>query len=29
MHDRIITKKTRRGQILKIVGEHYLREDLS
>lgn len=29
MHDRIFTKKTRRGQILKIVREHYLRDDLS
>lgn len=28
MHDRIFTKKTRRGQILKIVREHYLRDDL-
>jgi exosome complex exonuclease DIS3/RRP44 len=29
MLDRIFTKKTRRGNILKIVREHYLRDDLS
>ena len=29
MLDRIYTKKTRRGNILKIVREHYLRDDLS
>ena len=29
MLDRIFMKKTRRGQLLKIVREHYLRDDLS
>ena len=29
MIDRIFMKKTRRGQLLKIVREHYLRDDLS
>jgi exosome complex exonuclease DIS3/RRP44 len=29
MLDRIFMKKTRRGNILKIVREHYVRDDLS
>jgi exosome complex exonuclease DIS3/RRP44 len=29
MIDKVFVKKTRRGNILKIVREHYLRDDLS
>lgn len=29
MLDRVFMKKTRRGNILKIVREHYLRDDIS
>lgn len=29
MLDKIFMKKTRRGNILKIVREHYLRDDIS